>query len=197
MSAPAQEHVSAPVQVDCPSCEIDFDLTPDPGEARYLAGVHNDLHHGGGPVAAVVDVDADTDAAQLVPVAGAGWLASVSVYADAQAQAVPYAGDESASDRAWSARVDAAVAGMDVLDPAGVDEWMNEHAESEVPHQVEAGLVAAWETHIRALYDSAEPDGLTDQHHDTNADTHDSGASAELGEAAVVEDVEEFDEYAL
>jgi hypothetical protein len=195
MSAPAQERESVPMQVDCPSCEIDFDLTPDPGEARYLAGVHNDLHHGGGPVAAVVDVDSDQPS--LVPVPGSGWLASASVYADAQAQAVPYTGDESATDRAWSARVDAAVAGMDVLDPAGVDEWMNEHAASEAPHQVEASLVAVWETHIRALYDSAEPDGLTGHHEPTSQASHDSGTSAELDEAAQVEDVEELDEYAL
>jgi len=97
----------------------------------------------------------DSDQAAPVAVAGLGWLVSAPVYQDACAQAVPYAGDETASDRAWSARVDAAVAGMDVLDSAGVDEWIGTHATSEVPHLVEAGLVAAWETHIRDVYDTA------------------------------------------
>src|SRR4051812_9834270 len=98
----------APVTVDCPACGLDFDPVTDSSEAQYLAGVHNDLHHGGRPEAARVAVDSDQ--AAPVAVAGLGWLVSASVYEDACAQAVPFNGDQTATDRAWSARVDAAVA---------------------------------------------------------------------------------------
>jgi hypothetical protein len=143
----------APVVIDCPSCELDFDPVVDPGEAQHLAGVHNELHHGGRREAAAAMVDSDQ--AAPVAVAGLGWRVSADVYADAQEQAVPFTGDKTATDRAWSFRVDAAVAGMDVLDPSGVDEWMNTHAASAEPHVAEAGLVAAWETHVRGLFDTA------------------------------------------
>jgi hypothetical protein len=153
VSAAAHEPDPVAVSIDCPACDLDFDVMSDQGEAQHLAGVHNDLHHGGRREAAATVVDSDQ--AAPVAVAGLGWLVSAPVYQDACAQAVPYAGDESATDRAWSARVNAAVAGMDVLDPAGLDEWIDTHATSEVPHLVEAGLIAAWETHIRDVYDTA------------------------------------------
>lgn len=168
----------APVSIDCPSGEIDFHPVTDPSEAQHLAGVHNDLHHGGRREAAAVAVDLD----QVAPaaVAGLGWVVSPEIYADAQVQAVPFTGDHTASDRAWSARVDAAVAGMDVLDQAGVDAWITTHAASAEPHVAEAGLVAAWETHVRALFDTAV---IPEAAADTNA-------------VAAVEDVDAWDDAA-
>jgi hypothetical protein len=169
-----QEPDRAPVAIECPSCELDFDPVANSGEAQHLVGVHNDLHHGGRQEAATAGVDSDDMAP--VAVAGLGWRVSADVYADAQAQAVPFAGDKTATDRAWSARVDAAVAGMDVLDSSGVDEWINTHSASAEPHMAEAGLVAAWETHVRSLFDTAvSPDAeATDVADD--ADTGDDAA---------------------
>jgi len=86
-------------------------------------------------------------------------LVAADIYADASDQAVPFAGDETASDRAWAARVDEAVQAMDVLDPPGLDRWMSAHAASMEPQVDEAGLVAAWETWLRAEY---APEALGD-----------------------------------
>ena len=174
MSAAVQEPEPAPVSIDCVSCELDFVPVTDPGEARHLAGVHNGLHHGGrdeAPVAAV-----DSDQATSVAVGGLGWPVSSDIYADAQAQAVPFTGDTTATDRAWSFRVDAAVAGMDVLNPATVDEWIETHAAAAEPHLTEAGLVAAWETHVRSLFDTADiPDAVATDVAD-DVDTSDDAA---------------------
>jgi hypothetical protein len=40
----------------CPPCELDLPGYTDQGEAAYLAGVHNDLHHGSRCEASVVAV---------------------------------------------------------------------------------------------------------------------------------------------
>jgi hypothetical protein len=152
VSAAAHEPdlVPVPVSIDCPTCEVDFDPVQDPGQAAPVA------------------------------VAGLGWVVSEEIYADAQVQAVPFTGDHAASDRAWSARVDAAVAGMDVLDQAGVDAWITTHAASPEPHVAEAGLVAAWETHVRGLFDTAViPE-----------------AAADTSAVAAVEDVDVWDDAA-
>ena len=154
MSAAMQEPKPASVAIDCPSCELEFVPIADPGEARHLAGVHNGLHHGGRDEAAVEAVDSDQ--ATSATVGGLGWPVSSDIYADAQAQAVPFTGDKTATDRAWSFRVDAAVAGMDVLNSATVDGWIETHATAAEPHLAEAGLVAAWETHVRSLFDTAD-----------------------------------------
>jgi hypothetical protein len=165
VSAVAQELTTSQVEVACPACvDLPFDPVTDPGEASFRAGLHNQLQHGGARIATAVPAEADqatAGAPQIASVSGLGWALSPSVFEDACAQAVPYAGDQTADGRAWSARVDAAVAGMDVIDPAGLDTWMDTHAASDVPHLVEAGLVAAWETHVRGLF---EPnDELADQ----------------------------------
>jgi hypothetical protein len=59
---------------------------------------------------------------------------------------------EDDAEHAWSTRVDEALHGMDQVDSAGLDGWMQIHATSRVPHLYEARLVAAWET--RQLADS-------------------------------------------
>ena len=33
----------------CPACQVDVPGYTNPAEAGYLAGVHNDLHHGSRP----------------------------------------------------------------------------------------------------------------------------------------------------
>ena len=81
------------------------------------------------------------------------WPVDTSVLADAHQQSRPFAGDTSAEDRAWAARVDSAVHGMDAVDPDGLDTWMQTHAEAEIPHLHEADLVAVWETIVRDAYD--------------------------------------------
>jgi hypothetical protein len=161
-----QEPESAPVAIDCPSCELHFDPVADPGEARHLASVHNGLHHGGRTEAAVA-VDSES-----VAVGGTGWPVSSDIYAVAQAQAVPFTGDKTATDRAWSFRVNAAVAGMDVLNPTAVDGWIDTHAAAAEPHLAEAGLVAAWETHVRGLfYTTAIPEAQATDDVDSWDDT--------------------------
>lgn len=57
------------ISAECGACEIPWiGDTPDPGEARFLVGVHNDLHHAGRDEAVLVvpeqefAVDADDDA---------------------------------------------------------------------------------------------------------------------------------------
>lgn len=40
----------------CPGCERDVPGYTDDQEAAYLAGIHNDLHHGSHPVAFVAPV---------------------------------------------------------------------------------------------------------------------------------------------
>jgi hypothetical protein len=42
--------------ISCPSCELDVPGYGDENEAAYLAGIHNDLHHGSHPVALVVPI---------------------------------------------------------------------------------------------------------------------------------------------
>ncbi len=85
-----------------------------------------------------------------------------------QARAYRSPAFEDDAEGAWSARVDAAVQGMDEVDPAGLDGWMQVHASSRVPHLYEARLVAAWETR---------------QHHDV----HSSGAATQREELAASE----------
>jgi hypothetical protein len=160
MSAQPQSPIpaleSGLVMIECPPCGLSFDPMADRGEAEHLAGVHNDLHHGGRNEAAAVDLDTDRHTARPPGevlagpvVSGPGWPIVPGVFADAAAQAVPFQGETTGSERAWSARVDAAVQGMDVLDPTGLDQWMQAHADSPQPHQAEATLVAAWETWLR------------------------------------------------
>jgi hypothetical protein len=142
--------VALPV-IDCPACELPFHTVTDRGEAEHLAAVHNDLHHGGRPEAATA-TDEDAAGAPVALLSGLGWVLAPGVLADARTQARPFTGDEQAADRAWAARVDAAVQGMDVMDPDGLDTWMASHAKSTTPHLSEAALVTAWETWIRDTY---------------------------------------------
>jgi hypothetical protein len=155
LRAPALREPDSPggVAVECPSCQVEFDPAASTGQAERWAGLHNGPHHGGRTEATTVATGRDT--AEPAPggfASGLGWLLSPSVFDDALRQARPYTGDVQAVDRAWSARVDAAVQGMDVLDPAGLDEWIAAHAESAAPHLAEAALVAVWETHVRGLF---------------------------------------------
>lgn len=86
------------------------------------------------------------------PVEVPAWATDPAIHADAVAQAIPYTESSLVPDgaeRAWSARVQAAVDGMDVTDPTGLDAWMQAHAESTEPHMQEAALVAAYETEVR------------------------------------------------
>ena len=112
--------------------------------------------------------EAAVDAAPAVEV-DQRWPMDAAVLADAMTQTRPFAGDRAASDRAWSARVDAAVQGMDVLDPAALDGWIERHAASAEPHLAEAELVAVWETAVR------------DAHADDARD-HDASATAGAGD---------------
>ena len=141
--------------IDCPSCRVPFAAVSSPGEAEYLAGVHNQLQHGGAQVAAPAPTTA-VATGPSVSLAGLGWSADPAVLADARGQAFPFGGERTAVELAWSARVQAAVNGMDVVDPGGLDVWMDRHAASEVPHVAEAELVAVWETHVRALCDDLD-----------------------------------------
>jgi hypothetical protein len=169
------------VVVDCPACELPFDPVGDRSEAQHLAGVHNDLHHGGRDAAGIVS---EPDGSGRSVVSGLGWLVAPQVCATAEAQAFAFTGEKTAAELAWSARVDAAVQGMDVLDPAGLDEWMATHAESSVPHLAEAGLVAAWETHIRDLYGTANAAGEVTALTQADLDTgHPDTAQAVTGAA--------------
>ncbi len=106
---------------------------------------------------------------------GADWFADQEVLADANAQTRPYTGDQSASDKAWSARVNSAVQGMDVLDRDGLDAWMDSHAKSAQPHLAEAALVAVWETRIRDLFalDTTGDDSVGDSGGDRDQDDDD------------------------
>ena len=85
------------------------------------------------------------------PVEPMWWSKDPAVLEDARSQAFEYnpALQESAQERAWSARLDAALEGMAVLAPDTVTAWIEHHAESAVPHLDEADLVAGWETHVR------------------------------------------------
>ena len=57
--------------VVCLACRVDFDTFGDRTEAAYFAGVHNDLHHGCGPVAFPVPVDLEpAQADPLTPFGG-------------------------------------------------------------------------------------------------------------------------------
>ncbi len=42
----------------CPACRVDVNGFTDPGEASYLAGIHNDLHHGHRAESYVILLDA-------------------------------------------------------------------------------------------------------------------------------------------
>ena len=86
---------------------------------------------------------------------GLGWSYDPVILADAQDQAVPFSGDTTAHDRAWATRVQSSVDSMDVLDPGGLDAWIEAHARSDQPHLLEAALVAVWETRVRDLFDDA------------------------------------------
>jgi hypothetical protein len=54
-----------PVVVDCAACDLEFDAGTDAAEAAHVAGVHNELHHGGRPVAVPVDADVVEAAGEL------------------------------------------------------------------------------------------------------------------------------------
>lgn len=78
------------------------------------------------------------------------WPVRSGIFAETSTAARRAASDalgETAPGRTWSSRVDDALHGMDHLDPAGLDEWMQTHATSPTPEIYEARLVAAWETH--------------------------------------------------
>src|SRR5689334_16465822 len=105
------------VEVMCPACDVPFDPVTSTGEAEFLAGVHNQLQHGGSTLAHTTTPPAAADDSTL----GLGWTSDPEVTADAQGQAFAFAGERTAAEAAWSARVQAAVNGMDVLDPAGMD----------------------------------------------------------------------------
>ena len=58
------DHVAEPVVevvITCSECQTDSETFLDPAEAGHLAGVHNELHHGGALAAFVVEVDTSTD----------------------------------------------------------------------------------------------------------------------------------------
>ena len=86
------------------------------------------------------------------------WPMDAAVLADAMTQTRAFAGDHAAADRAWSARVDAAVQGMDALDPDALDDWIEQHAGSTEPHLHEAELVAVWETAVRDVHADEQAD---------------------------------------
>lgn len=86
------------------------------------------------------------------------WPMDAAVLSDAMTQTRPFAGDHTASDRAWSSRVDAAVQGMDALAPDALDEWIESHADSAEPHLHEAELVAVWETAVRDAHSHEQVD---------------------------------------
>ncbi len=99
---------------------------------------------------------------------GMGWSYDQVILEDACSQARPFRGDETAQDRSWSARVEAAFHSMDAADPDGLDTWIEAHATAKEPHLVEAALVAVWETRLRDLFDdtsngTADESGNTDQ----------------------------------
>jgi hypothetical protein len=187
VSVPTHEPATAPaagVRIECAPCGLSFDPVSGPGEAEHLAGVHNQLHHGGRAEATAVPVDVDVHDLSVAPVPG--WVVAPDIYADAVDQSVPFRGDSSAVDRAWSVRVDEAVQAMDVLDPVGLDAWIGEHAESPLPHLVEAGLVGVWETWLRAEY---APDSLGEV-----AELADLAANAAITDTtALVDDVFDAD----
>ena len=62
MTASAKPPAGDPLERDavvvCLVCRVDFDDFPDRAEAGYFAGIHNDLHHGGHPVAFLAPVHA-------------------------------------------------------------------------------------------------------------------------------------------
>ena len=89
---------------------------------------------------------------------GLGWTYDPAILDDARDQARPFHGDETAHDRAWAARVDTAFHSMDVVDPAGLDAWIESHAQADEPYLAEAALVAVWETRVRELFDDASAD---------------------------------------
>lgn len=128
------------------------------------------------------------------------WPVDVDVHADARAQARPFTGDDmNAEDRAWSARVDAAVQGMDIVDPVGLDAWMQGHADSATPHVDEAELVAVWETHVRDHCANAEAsaDEQTDEQvaeQGAQAGAADTAPTTDVPEVAEVVDVDSFDD---
>ncbi len=100
-----------------------------------------------------------SEAARALEAPEETWPMDAAVLADALTQTRPFAGDHTASDRAWSARVDAAVQGMDALDQVARDGWIEDHAVSDEPHLLEAELVAVWETAVR----DAHQDDHTDE----------------------------------
>lgn len=93
------------------------------------------------------------------PEAADRWPIDAAVLADAVTQTRPFTGDHTASDRAWSARVDAAVQGMDALDQGALDDWIEQHADVAEPHLHEAELVAVWETAVRDAHADGDESG--------------------------------------
>lgn len=81
------------------------------------------------------------------------WPHVVATFALTLCDAEPGTGPlESPAEAAWSARVDAAVDGFEVLAPTDLNVWMQAHADAARPHLFEALLVAAWETLQAAGY---------------------------------------------
>jgi hypothetical protein len=103
-----------------------------------------------------------------------GWPRARHTLAEAVAAAERFTEDEAALATAppWSQRVDEAVHGMDAVDRAGMDAWMQAHAESTKPEIHEAYLVAAWETRRDQLAHDADEDvePAAEAHHDDDAD---------------------------
>ena len=59
----------------CPVCQIDVDGYNTPAEADYLAGIHNDLHHGSRPDAYTVSIQEPAQKSRQESMAGLGGAA--------------------------------------------------------------------------------------------------------------------------
>lgn len=131
--------------------------------------------------------DADRAAAERAA-AWDAWPVNTAAFAEALAAAERFTEHEATLTTAppWSARVDAAVHGMDTVDPAGLDAWMQVHADSARPELDEARLVAAWETHQDAATDTA--DAATATEATEAAEAAEVAESAEATEAAEATD---------
>jgi hypothetical protein len=116
----------------------------------------------------IVDLDRESPNA-----AWQDWPRARHTLAEAMAAAQRFTEDEAvlATAPPWSQRVDEAVHGMDAVDRAGMDAWMQAHAESPKPEIHEAYLVAAWETRRDQLDDADEDAGhAAEAQHDDDAD---------------------------
>jgi hypothetical protein len=110
------------------------------------------------PTATRVASPAPGVAAGLAVRVWGAWPVEARLFAEAMWAARRFRGaDVTPAERAWSARVDQALAGLDALDAAGVDDWMAVHATAAAPELFEARLVAAWDTHQAATTRPTSP----------------------------------------